>query len=358
MDFLRILALVPPILFGASFTPTLPGPAILPPALAHHALHGIYMTSSTVAHEMGHQLVDAFKPHGGNMVVFDVQDSAGKIAYPSTLEISQQIDNHKTQIPDLTAAVKYLHDRGYYAVARMVLFKNPYLAGKKPEWVLQNSSGSGAFVSKDGPVWLDPGNPDLRKYLADTAREIAMSGVDEVQFDYVRFPDGAKPGSMPYTYTGIKDHSRDETITGFLAEVTPEIHSFSAKVSVDIFGIVVWDNVSWKLIGQNIRALAQVVDFICPMPYPSHFGPGWGGHKNPADEPYFFVQETTKKFVEQTYPSLVKIRPWLQGFALHVNNYGPKYVQQQIKALHDIGIEDYIIWNARNVYDVSFNGFK
>jgi hypothetical protein len=95
-----------------------------------------------------------------------------------------------------------------------------------------------------------------------------------------------------------------------------------------------------------------------PMPYPSHFGYGWGGHKNPADEPYFFVQETTKKFLEQTKGSGVKIRPWLQGFHMRETKYGPNYIKEQIRALTDIGIDEFSVWNARNVYGVTFKALK
>ncbi|MBI2453741.1 hypothetical protein HYV58_01015, partial [Candidatus Peregrinibacteria bacterium] len=172
--------------------------------------------------------------------------------------------------------------------------------------------------------------------------------------DYVRFPEGGKGGYIGYSFTGDDVLTRDQAITQFVGELSGELHSLGVKTSVDVFGIVVWDNVSWKIIGQNIHELGKVADFIAPMPYPSHFGPGWGGHRNPADEPYFFVQETTRKFIEQTYDTPAKIRPWLQGFAMRVSRYGPNYIKDQIRALADIGINDFTIWNARNDYRMSF----
>ncbi len=112
------------------------------------------------------------------------------------------------------------------------------------------------------------------------------------------------------------------------------------------------------MIGQNIGELAKHIDAIYLMPYPSHFGYGWGGHKNPADEPYFFVQETTKKFIEQTQGTGVHIRPWLQGFMMRVTRYGPNYIREQVRALRDIGIDEFAVWNAANNYDVSFKGLQ
>lgn len=349
MRFFSLLALLPFGFFGfeAGDLPVPAGP-----------LHGIYMTSQTVASARGDALADEFIKLGGNMIVFDIQDTNGKLAYPSQLRISTEIGNRKDQIPDLTALVARLHEKGIYVVARFVLFKNGFLAGKKPEWTLKNKQTKRPFVSRDGPIWLDPGNPELKEYLFDISRELVFAGVDEIQFDYVRFPEGGRGGNIGYSFTGDNKLTRDQSITNFVAEIAEKIHFIGRRVSVDVFGIVVWDNVSWKVIGQNIRELAKHVDAIYPMPYPSHFGPGWGGHRNPADEPYFFVQETSKKFVEQTAGTGVKIRPWLQGFAMRVSRYGPKYVGEQIRALTDIGVDEWTVWNARNVYDITFKALK
>lgn len=292
------------------------------------------------------------------MIVFDVQDSGGHLAYPSNLASSYDLKNRGTKIADLAATVKRLHEKGFYVVARYVLFKNGFLARARPDWTLKRKGTKSPFVSRDGPIWLDPGNPELKEYLTDVGREIAFSGVDEIQFDYVRFPEGGKGGYVGYSFTGDSAMTRDQALTSFVAEISESLHAMGVKTSVDVFGIVVWDNVSWKVIGQNVTELAKHVDAIYPMPYPSHFGYGWGGHKNPADEPYFFVQETTKKFLEQTAGSKAKIRPWLQGFALRAHNFGPNYIKEQIRALNDIGIQEFTVWNAANNYWATLGAFK
>jgi len=354
MPFFHFIALLPLTLFGFQSQPA--STTQVPNFQA--SLHGIYLTSQTVVQKQGEDLMAEFAKLGGNMIVFDVQDSGGRLAYPSSLPISIEIDNRNDKIADLSATVQKIHDRGYYAVARFVLFKNGFVAGKKPAWTLKRKGTKNTFVSNDGPTWLDPGNPELKEYLTDISREIAAAGVDEIQFDYVRFPEGGRGGYVGYNFTGDNQFSRDQAMTNFVSEIATELHYLGVNVGVDIFGIVVWDNVSWKVIGQNVSELAKHVDAMYPMPYPSHFGYGWGGHKNPADEPYFFVQETTKKFVEQTKGTKVKIRPWLQGFAMKVTKYGPSYVREQVRSLHDIGIEEFSIWNARNDYSVSFGGLQ
>lgn len=320
-----------------------------PPVLPPQHLKGIYLTVQTIASPRGDELIDQFKERGGNMIVFDIQ-SGGQLAYPSTVPLSIELDNRLEMIPDLPALVRKLHDKNFYVVARFVLFKNGFLARKKPQWALKTKGTQRVFANRDGQVWLDPANPDLKNYLIDISRELAFNGADEIQFDYVRFPEGGKGGYIGYSYTGQGTSTQERTITNFIAQAADSIHDLHAKVSVDMFGIVVWDNISGRLIGQNVAQLAQHVDAIYPMPYPSHFGPGWGGHRNPADEPYFFVQETTKKFIEQAVGTQAQIRPWLQGFAMGVSIFGPNYIKEQIRALTDINTNSFAVWNAANNY--------
>lgn len=346
MNFSHLLSLLP-IFLGMTAQPAVPVASPAP-------LHGIYLTSSMVADKKGDEILDKFAKAGGNMIVFDIQGSGGKLAYPSALQTSVEIDNRGGQIADLPALVKKLHDKGFYAVARFTLLKNWFLAKKKPQWVLKKRGTNRAFTSRDGPIWLDPTNPELSDYFIEIVRELALNGVDEVQFDYARFPEGGKGGYIGYSFQDDGFLTREQAITNFVSQLAAELHFFHTKASVDVFGIVVWDNISGRIIGQNIGELAKNVDAIYPMPYPSHFGPGWGGHRNPADEPYFFVQETTKKFIEQTGGAVSKIRPWLQGFAMGTRRFNANYIRDQIRALMDIGIGDFSVWNASNSYTYTF----
>jgi len=317
-------------------------------------LRGLYMTSHTASTPRGLELADEFAEVGGNMIVFDIQDASGRLAYPSRIPTSIDLDNYNDQIEDLPALVRELHRRGFYVVARYVLFNNRYLANRTPNWGLKIKGTNTPLTTNEGVIWLDPGNPQLLDYLADVGREIALSGVDEIQFDYVRFPSGFRNQG----YTGDDHLERHEVITNSVAHLGRELHLLGTKVSLDIFGIAVWDNVSWKVVGQNIGELGKHVDAIYPMPYPSHFGPGWGGHKNPADEPYFFVQETSKKFVEGVAGTNTEIRPWFQAFTMRVTNYGPWYIQEQQKAADDIALPGWVLWNARNDYAVPFAALR
>ncbi|PJA40309.1 hypothetical protein CO046_00815 [Candidatus Peregrinibacteria bacterium CG_4_9_14_0_2_um_filter_53_11] len=316
--------------------------------------YGIYITSHTAVTEKGSRLAEQLVKKGGNILVMDIQGSGGRLAYNSQLPLSVELDNRSNQIPDLKAKINEFHDDGAYVVARFVLFKSPFLAAHKPEWTIKAKGTNRPYSNREGAIWMDPANPELLAYYKQVVKELALSGVDEVQFDYVRFPEAGAGGNIGYSFTGSETTARDDAIVNAVREIGHEVREFGVKIGVDIFGIVVWDNISWKLIGQNISKLDDYVDVIYPMPYPSHFGPGWGGHTNPADEPYFFVGETAKKFAEQTEGSGVIIRTWLQGFNLRVTNYGPNYIREQIRALHDLGMDQFVIWNAANNYEVSW----
>lgn len=361
MELFSVFVLAPFFLLGTPQTilPP-PPPAVISTTEAASDLHAIYITTNTITSGRIDTLLDEFSKVGGNMIVFDIQDSGGKLAYPSNLPTSIELNNRNDHIEDLSKLVKKMHDKGFQATARFVVFKNMFLTEKKPKWALKQKGTTATFDSRDGPVWLDPGNQELKDYLIDIGRELALSGVDEVQFDYVRFPDGGQVGNPAYSFTGDATMTNVQAITHFVSEAAVEIHYFSVKVSADIFGIAVWDNVSGKHIGQSVPALGVHLDAIYPMPYPSHFGPGWGGHENPADEPYYFVQETTRKFREQSTKlgGTADIRPWIQGFPMRVTNFGPQYIEDQIKGANDIGIKSYAIWNAGNNYDVSFEALR
>lgn len=365
MNFITIIILVVLTTFNGSAMELLSHPIAPAAANVEDTQHfsaptkmsGIYLTASTISGSHGDALVDELIKAGGNTVVFDVQ-SGGKLAYPSHLERSQKLENYTAQIPDMREVVRTLHEKNIYVVGRFILFKNEFLSNREKAWALKDKKTGRPFTSKDGPIWLDPGDLELLQYYADICRELADFGFDEIQFDYVRFPGGSGNGRIGYTYTGSEANTTEQTIVNAVNYLGQALHEKGVKVGVDVFGIIAWDKVSGPLIGQNITALAPHVDAIYPMSYPSHFGPGWGGHTNPADEPYFFNYETTKKFIEQTAGSGAQIRPWLQGFTYRVTNFDSAYVTKEINALKDTGITQFIVWNASNNYPATFAAMK
>src|SRR2546425_12986090 len=61
-----------------------------------------------------------------------------------------------------------------------------------PQWSVQNRDGSGLWRDRIGSAWVDAYNDSVWIYAAQLGQEAVRLGFNEVQFDYVRFPDEPK----------------------------------------------------------------------------------------------------------------------------------------------------------------------
>lgn len=301
--------------------------------------HGIYFTSSTAAGETGKRLVEKLSAVSGNMIVFDVKETPGTVA-----------DSTK-----LVATVRSLKEKGMYVVARIVVFKDQKTTSTHPSWAIQRAGG-GVWRDEKGIAWLDPSNVDAQNYIIDLAKDVAATGVDEIQYDYVRFPTEGSLSTMRFQSVGKE---KWPAIRDFLRRSREALMPSGVALSADIFGIVGWNKgYDAKSTGQKIECLAPYVDAIYPMGYPSHFGPGFAGYTNPADKPYDFTQKTTKFFVDFAEGTSTSIRPWLQAFTYRVTiPYNTDYIFQQMKAAKDAGGTGFALWNAGNNYEVVWGAF-
>ena len=319
---------------------------------------GIYLTAYSAGSTHAEDILKKLQQSGGNLVVVDFKETDGHLYYQTQNEINKKVGgNNRLIFKDPQAFIKSAHEKGITVVARVVCFKDELMAVKKPEWAIHDFNGN-LWRSPEGQSWLDPSLPAVQDYVISVAEEVAKLGVDEIQFDYVRFPTQGKVGQANYSFDE-KVVQKYEIIRDFLKKAGETLHPLGVKVGIDVYGVVAWnggyDSVST---GQKIEELAPYVDAIYPMVYPSHFGPGFAGHKNPANEPYFFVQESLKQFQKLIAGTSVELRPWLQGFRLRVTNFGPAYVQKQVDATYDLGLFSFVVWNAGNNYDSAWGAMK
>lgn len=321
---------------------------------------GIYVTKTSAATERVFTLVKQMKPHGLNTVVFDIKDMDGPIAYDSGVPLANKIGSDKNAIiRDVPKLVDRLHQEGIHVVARQALFHDPFLASRRPDLALKSKSGK-PWLEKGRRVWVDPNHPEVRAYNLGIAKELVAMGVDEIQFDYIRFPAMGAIKDIAYSFDPVKT-PKHAVITSFLKEAYEALHPTGALVSLDVFGVVAWDEgIDVKITGQKLEDLAKYTDVISPMVYPSHFYPPFFGHQRPAEEPYYFVNEGIRRTALKTAGTGVVLRPWLQAFnlggKLKARNYGPGYVSEQIKGTYDAKGIGYLLWNPGNVYDVGFQG--
>lgn len=311
---------------------------------------GIYVTYWTTEYpprytKIKNQAIEA----GYNTLVIDIKRKIENQVLPL---IKNKTLNHEHKIspdPWLTKLVKDLHDEGFIVVGRLVVFKDDHLAIARPDLQIKTKNNK-YYRDLKGGRWVDPYSPEVRLYNEYIAEIAAKSGVDEIQFDYIRFP--AEGGAYNIKLDYQDKRSRVDVINQFLKDVRKRVKKYNTSIAVDIFGITAWQQeYDISLLGQSIEAMAEIVDVICPMFYPSHFHSGYDGFKNPGEHPYYFVNTGVKKALSMIGSREAKLNPWIQGFALGTNNFGTNYMQQQINACTNEGVTKFLIWNAGNRYD-------
>ncbi len=307
----------------------------------------IYITADTMSTKRGKQLIDTAVKNGGNAVVIDIEHGGGQLAFNPKNEYLKNINPGRSTLNDIPTYIDELHKKGVYVIARQVIFNDPYTSTRKPEWRINYAHGSGTYDYR----WLDPSKPGVQNYNLYIMQEVAELGFDEIQFDYIRFP-AANIGYLDFYYDEEK-FSRTDVINDFLSKARRIADSHNIKLSVDVFGAIVFGNVDWKIVGQDATGMAEYVDAIYPMTYPSHVSPGYYGHNNPYGDPYSFVHDSIKRFVEKVNGK-AEIRTWVQGFPLKVN-FGTWFIKDQIKATYDAGGTGFAIWSPGNYYTYSWS---
>jgi hypothetical protein len=174
---------------------------------------------------------------------------------------------------------------------------------------------------------------EVWEYNIQIAIEAAQYGFDEIQFDYVRFPDASEPRfSMPNT-----EENRVGAISGFLMEAKRRLKPYNVFLSADVFGYVFW-NLNDTLIGQKLEQLTAHLDYLAPMLYPSGFRFGIPGYRIPVANPYEIVYLTLKRAQERSRLPSVRFRPWLQAFrdyAFDKRSFNGTEIRRQIRAAEE-----------------------
>jgi len=320
------------------------------------AVKGIYVTAYSAGGERMSGLLDLLDKTELNAMVIDVKDDLGNITYKTTNPVLQELGSPQPYIKDIGKLMTTLQEHEIYPIARVVVFKDSVLAKKHPGY---------SFVQKDGTVWqngnkdkfVNPYRKEVWDYNVEVAKEAAKLGFKEIQFDYVRFPEGfeKKADNLKFTKSEL---SRVDIVTGFVEYAKKELEPLGVRVSVDIFGYAASVPAA-EGIGQDFTKISSAVHVISPMIYPSHYSTGWFKQKDPDKAPYETIlgaMADTHKKLEPLGDDKPIVRPWIQDFTAkwlgkgHYAQYGAAEVQAQIKALNDSGVQEYLLWNAGNRY--------
>ena len=318
------------------------------PVARDFEVRAIYLTGVMAGSDHGERIIRHWREVGGNAVVFDIKDSDGivNIAFDHPLASGQ-----RHYISDLPKFIHFLHSENMHAIARIAIFRDEHLVTSHPELAVK-SRGTGQPWRENGKlVWTDPSNPKVQDYDIALAKFVAQAGVDEVQFDYVRFPAEGDQKDTAFNFqTDHPKQQRSEVIADFLQRAYAQIHPTGALFSLDVFGVMAWQRpVDLSHTGQDIVAMAKHCDVLSPMIYPSHFF-GMDGIAHPGDAPEHFIGESMDRFKLITKDSGVVIRPWLQAFAWRTKTYSPKYVEVQTEVAKQKGGIGFLFWNANNDY--------
>lgn len=325
------------------------------------AIRGIYVTGHSAGGARFSQLVELTETTDLNAMVIDIKDDWGNLTYIPD-ESSSFHGIGKPYIKNPNEMLKTLEEKQVYPIARVVVFKDTVLAKEKPEWSFKN--GQAVWANGRGESFVNPFLKEVWDYNVGIAIEAAKMGFQEIQFDYVRFPEGFETRDKTLTYSmGEYEQSnldnvqkRVQAVTDFVAYAKEKLEPYGVKVSVDIFGYTATLPEA-PGIGQNFSKISEHVDVISSMIYPSHWTSYFGISK-PDLEPYKLVAEYAK--VENSILAKLQSspisRPWLQDFTAswlgngNFKRYGKQEVEAQIKALNDQGIKEFLLWNAGNSY--------
>lgn len=318
-------------------------------------VRGLYVNRWAALGRKVWQLLDVARTTEVNTLVIDVKDDRGLALYRSRVPLARAIGAdtvHPMSPTRLRTLMDSLRAHGVYTIARIVVAKDPLLAEQRPEWAIMQKGSTEPWRDRAGRPWLDPTHPEVWQYAADLAHEAVQYGFDEVQFDYVRFPDEdriAREGR----YAKLNGRVRAQVIRDQIRYLCELVRPSGVPCTIDVFGLTATDSTDMG-IGQRWESFIDAADVVLPMTYPSHYAPGTYELQNPNAQPYATIDQSIKDMKRRSarIAGAAKLVPWYQDFTRGPPRYGPRQVRAQIQAGEDNGIPDWILWNPGSRYSV------
>src|SRR6266567_6319570 len=328
--------------------------SVLLPTTAN--IKGLYVNAWAFGSKKLWQLVRLADETEINAFVIDVKDDTGCLLYPSAVPTAEQIGANKcVRAKDAKARLDTLAAHGIYTIARFVVAKDPLLAERKPGWSVKDRTTGGLWRDRINIAWVDAYNDSVWIYSAQLAAEAVRLGFNEVQFDYVRFPDEPRErmatAIFPAHHAGV---TQREAVREHITLLRNRLKPLGVPVTFDIFGLTASATTGDLGIGQVWEDFINVADVVLPMVYPSHYYRGAFGLAWPNGEPYRVVRYALTDALQRSrpHPAAAEIRPFLQAFTLgrRLPRYSPTQIRDQIRAAEDLGITSWVLWNPRSVY--------
>src|SRR5256886_4911714 len=327
--------------------------SVLPPPTAK--IKALYVNAWAFGSPKLWQLVRLADETEVNAFVVDVKDDTGCMLYPSTVPTAEQIGaNRCVRAKDARARLDTLAAHDIYPIARIVVAKDPLLAERKGAWSVKDRVTGALWRDRINIAWVDASNDSVWIYAAQLAQEAAQMGFREVQFDYVRFPDEPRERMATAIFPAHRSgQTQREAVRQHVALLKDRLKASGVPVTFDIFGLTA--SATGDLgIGQVWEDFVSVADVVLPMVYPSHYYRGAFGYAWPNGQPYRVVRSALTDALKRSdpLPGSAEIRPFLQAFTLgrRLPRYTPFEIREQIRAVEDLGITSWVLWNPRSVY--------
>ena len=294
-----------------------------------------------------------------NAIVIDIKDYTGTIAFESDHALLRDNKGTGCKISDIESFIASLHKRGIYVIGRITVFQDPWFSVYYPSEAVQKESDKSIWRDYKGLSYVDAGSLKMWDYIAAISNTSWRLGVDELNFDYIRFPSDGNMKDIYYPYSeeiilGNHTTGKAEVLRDFFSYLSKELSDIrkdGAALSADLFGMTMTNKDDLN-IGQILEYDEPYFDFVSPMVYPSHYPPRFMGYDNPNHYAYEIVKYSMDKGVARLIAASStqdKIRPWLQDF-----DYGGIYdaakVRAQIQAVYDAGLTSWMLWDPSNIY--------
>ena len=324
-----------------------------PKTLMPEKVNGLYINAEGIA-SADDYIALAKQTPGINAFVVDIKDCYidTQLAYESS--VAQQYAPSTYNIPNsyesYKANIRKLKDAGYYLIGRITAFKDDSFAIDNPDEALMYN---GELYSYGSVKWPSVFSRKMWEYNVALGLEAVNDlGFDEIQYDYVRFPEDVEDVELRNSY----DETRAQGVTNFLRYATEYLHNAGAYVSADVFGETSGDDASEfsafvSYYGQFWPAISNAADAISSMPYPDHFAAYSYGISEPWNYPgelMYSWGKATFYAQENTYDK-AKCRTWImaQNSDPYDVVYGSSEIAAQIDGLRRAGVDDgYLTWNA------------
>ncbi|MDQ3996115.1 MAG: putative glycoside hydrolase, partial [Gemmatimonadota bacterium] len=288
-----------------------------------------------------------------NGLVVDMKDEFGLNYRSADSTVRRNAGTGRGTVPNVKALLDTLHAHNIFVIARIVTFKDPVAAAVNPNWQIRTTNGS-TWRDEKGHAWVNAYNKDVWEYNLKVAEELTRLGFDEIQWDYIRFPEPYK--RLPQqVFPGANGVSKPNALAAFLKVAKERLNKLGVRSTADVFGFVTTVRAPLE-IGQHWEKLAPVTDVLLPMCYPSHYPRGTWGIPRPNAEPYKILKIAIDSARVRNQEIGIKkpehVRPWIQAFSLGQPKYDASHIREQKRAIYDAGFDGWILWHPGSNYDI------